>query len=139
MFHNKACYPVYMTIGNIPKDICRKPSQGAWILLGYLPVTRLEHLSNKAARRHAIANLFHACMLHILQPLESMGKDGVPISSGDRTVCRGHPIVACYSGDYPEQVLVTGIKTGECPKCDIKHDDLGSVTRSIEQTSTHSE
>ncbi|KAJ6533473.1 hypothetical protein B0H19DRAFT_1213945 [Mycena capillaripes] len=32
MFRNKAAYPVYMTIGNIPKDIRRKPSRQAYIL-----------------------------------------------------------------------------------------------------------
>ncbi|KIJ58077.1 hypothetical protein HYDPIDRAFT_103314, partial [Hydnomerulius pinastri MD-312] len=50
------------------------------------------------------------------------------MASGDGLVRRGHPLVACYSGDYPEQLLVTGIKTGECPKCDIPHAELGSST-----------
>jgi hypothetical protein len=48
-FHNKATYPVYLTIGNIPKSIHRKPSRGAQILLAYLPTTKLEHIQNKAA------------------------------------------------------------------------------------------
>ncbi|KAG1828745.1 hypothetical protein DFJ58DRAFT_876866 [Suillus subalutaceus] len=77
MFRNKYAYPVYMTIGNIPKEI--------------LP-----------------------------------GEDGVAMASGDGVVRRGHPIVACYSADYPEQLLTTGIKSGECPKCDIPHTELGS-------------
>lgn len=50
MFRNKTAYPVYMTIGNIPKDIRRKPSRQAHVLLAYLPTTRLEHVTNKAAR-----------------------------------------------------------------------------------------
>ncbi|KAJ7083906.1 hypothetical protein C8R43DRAFT_826367, partial [Mycena crocata] len=41
MFRNKSAYPVYMTIGNIPKDIRRKPSRQAYILIGYLPTSRL--------------------------------------------------------------------------------------------------
>ncbi|KAH9953931.1 hypothetical protein BC827DRAFT_1273072 [Russula dissimulans] len=28
LFWNKMAYPVYLTIGNVPKDICRKPSPG---------------------------------------------------------------------------------------------------------------
>ena len=101
-----------MTIGNIPKDIRRKPSRGGWILLGYLPVTRLEHINNKAAQHRVLANLFHVCLQHMLEPLEQASHDGVPMTSDDGVVCCGHPIIACYSGDYPEQVLVTGIKTG---------------------------
>ncbi|EKM50269.1 uncharacterized protein PHACADRAFT_213996 [Phanerochaete carnosa HHB-10118-sp] len=49
LFCNKAAYPVYMTIGNLPKDICSKPSRGSQILLAYLPTTKLEHITNKAA------------------------------------------------------------------------------------------
>ena len=127
LFRNKSCYPVYMTIGNIPKDIRQKPSHGGWILLNYLPVTCLEHVNNKVARRRAFANLFHACLQHMLEPLEQASHNGVPMTSGDGVVRRGHPIIACYSGDYPKQVLITGIKTGQCLKCVIEHDKLGSA------------
>ncbi|KIJ12604.1 hypothetical protein PAXINDRAFT_14526 [Paxillus involutus ATCC 200175] len=125
-FRNKSAYPVYMTIGNIPKEIRCKPSQKAHILLAYLPTTRLEHITNEAAQKRTVANLFHACMGHILHPLESAGRDGMPIASGDGAIRRGHPLLACYIGDYPEQVLVCGTKTGECPKCDIAGTELGS-------------
>ncbi|KAG1729535.1 uncharacterized protein EDB91DRAFT_1239235 [Suillus paluster] len=96
------------------------------ILVGYLPTTKLEHITNKTARRHCLANLFHACMRHIVELLVEPGKDGMLIASGDGVLRRGHPLVACYIGDYPEQLLVTGMKTGECPKCDIPSSELGS-------------
>lgn len=38
-FGGKMAYPVYLTIGNIPKEIRRKPSHRAHILLTYLPCT----------------------------------------------------------------------------------------------------
>ncbi|KAI0373820.1 hypothetical protein BV20DRAFT_988937 [Pilatotrama ljubarskyi] len=123
---NKTAYPVYMTLGNLPKDIRCKPSRRGQILLAYLPTTRLLHITNKAARRRTLANLFHACMSRVLQPLESVGVDGMHFSSGDGIVRRGHPILATFVGDYPEQVLVTGCKTGECPKCKVPRDELGN-------------
>ncbi|KAI0816851.1 hypothetical protein BC628DRAFT_1479638 [Trametes gibbosa] len=43
---------------------------------------------------------------------------------------RGHPILATYIGDYPEQLLVTGIKSGECPKCTIPRDEVGETPAS---------
>ena len=39
LFRNKSAYPFYMTIGNIPKEIQRKPSCRAYVLLGYLPTS----------------------------------------------------------------------------------------------------
>ena len=41
-----------MTIGNIPKEIRRKPSMHTYILLAYLLTTRLSHVSNQAQCRH---------------------------------------------------------------------------------------
>ena len=49
LFCNKSAYPVYLTIGNIPKGIRRQLSCHSYILLGYIPTTRLEHVTNKAA------------------------------------------------------------------------------------------
>ncbi|KAJ7175571.1 hypothetical protein C8R46DRAFT_1174477 [Mycena filopes] len=128
VFGNKTAYPVYMTIGNIPKEIRRKPSRRGYVLLGYLPTSRMKNIKNKAARRRILGNVFHACMTHILAPLKGAGAHGIPMTSGDGVTRRGHPIYATFVGDYPEQVLVTAIKTGECPTCDVPRDELGEDT-----------
>ncbi|KAG1773500.1 hypothetical protein EDD22DRAFT_976106 [Suillus occidentalis] len=96
------------------------------ILLAYLPTTKLEHITNKSARRQSLTNLFHACMCYVVEPLVEPGREGMEIMSGDGAFRLGHPLVACYIGDYPEQLLVTGVKTGECPKCDIPSGELGN-------------
>ncbi|KAH9839355.1 uncharacterized protein C8Q71DRAFT_703890 [Rhodofomes roseus] len=125
-FRNKTAYPVYLTIGNLPKEIRRKPSHRGQILLAYLPTSRLEHITNKAARRRTLANIFHACMSMVVEPLRKAGIDGISMTSGDGIERRCHPILAVYVGDYPEQVLVTGTYTGDCPICQCPHDALGS-------------
>jgi len=51
LFCNKSAYPIYLTIGNIPKEVRRKPSKCAYVLLGYLPTTRLEGITNQAQQR----------------------------------------------------------------------------------------
>ncbi|KAJ8481391.1 hypothetical protein ONZ51_g6034 [Trametes cubensis] len=126
VFGSKTAYPVYMTIGNLPKDVRRKPSRRGQILLAYLPSTRLPHISNQASRRRTLANLFHACMSHALAPLRNAGIHGVEMTSGDGVSRRGHPIFAMYIGDYPEQLLVTCCKNGTCPKCTIPRDQVGA-------------
>jgi hypothetical protein len=103
----------------------KKPSRRGQMLLAYLPVTRLEHVTNQSARRRMLANLFHACMSRVLEPLKTAGVDGVLMASGDRVVRRAHPILATFIGDYPEQVLVCCCKTGECPKCIVERNEIG--------------
>ncbi|KAF8872990.1 hypothetical protein BD779DRAFT_1613730 [Infundibulicybe gibba] len=132
LFGSKQAYPVYLTIGNIPKNIRRKPSCRAHILLAYLPTTNLKQIPSEAARRRAVANLFHACMKRILAPLTKAGIDGVPMASGDGVVHRNHPILAVYAADYPEQLLVTGIKSTSCPKCKTTKKDLGNPDAPIQ-------
>ncbi|KAF9778022.1 hypothetical protein BJ322DRAFT_1102226 [Thelephora terrestris] len=127
LFGTKAAYPVYMTIGNIPKDIRRKPSRRTHVLIGYLPTTQLPHVSSTASRRRMVANLFHHCFSRILEPLKNVGETGVEMTSGDGITRRTLPLFACFVGDYPEQVLVSGCKTGECPKCDINRKKLGDL------------
>ncbi|THU82094.1 hypothetical protein K435DRAFT_831729 [Dendrothele bispora CBS 962.96] len=126
LFRNKSAYPVYMTIGNLPKEIRRKPSQQGQILLAYLPTSRLEHITNAAARRHTLANLFHACMSHLTAPLKEAGLEGVVMESGDGVKRRCHPLLAVYVGDYPEQILVTTGYYGDCPCCEAPKDELGN-------------
>ncbi|KAG2160170.1 uncharacterized protein EDB93DRAFT_1099531 [Suillus bovinus] len=110
LFRNKAAYPVYLTIGNIPKEIQRKPSCGASLC------------------RRTMANLYHACLHCVLTPLKSVGLDGLRMASVDGALRRCHLLFASFVGDYPEQLLATGIKFGECPKCDVDADKTGSNT-----------
>ncbi|KAJ7021153.1 hypothetical protein C8F04DRAFT_1195762 [Mycena alexandri] len=125
VFGNKTAYPVYMTLGNIPKEIRRKPSCRVYVLLAYLPTSRMKHVLNHAARRRILANVFHACMSYILEPLKKAGIHGIRLTSGDGVVRRGHPIFATFVGDYPEQTLVTAVKNGECPTCEAPRTELG--------------
>ncbi|KAF7799077.1 hypothetical protein EIP86_010307 [Pleurotus ostreatoroseus] len=114
-----SAYPLYMTIGTIDEDLRARPSSHAWILVGYLPVAKLNNtgLSQDAARR-ARARLFHHCMKIITAPLVDAGKHGRLMTSGDGAIRECFPILACYIGDNPEQCLVCCTRSGvTCPKC----------------------
>lgn len=125
LFRDKMAYPVYLTIGNIPKDIRRKPSSHAQILIGYIPTTKLAGITSKAARRRAVANLYHFCMQSVLGPISAYGETGIAMMSGDGVWRRCHPILAVFIGDYPEQSLVTCTYSGRCPKCTVPRGQLG--------------
>ena len=114
-----------MTIGNIPKEIRRKPSRCAQMLIGYIPITKFGGIPKKAARLRAQPNLFHACMKILLGPLAPYTNVGLPMMSGDGIWRRCHPVLANFIGDYPEQTLVSCAFYGECPKCEVPRDQLG--------------
>ncbi|KAK7680166.1 hypothetical protein QCA50_016675 [Cerrena zonata] len=123
----KTAYPVYIAIGNIPKEIRRKPSHHAHILLAYLPTTKLEHISSDAAHRRMVANIIHAAFGHILEPLIQAGKNGILIARGNGDVHHCYPIYAAHPGDYMEHIAVTGCKLMECPICLAKSKDFGNL------------
>jgi hypothetical protein len=125
LFCGKTAYPIYMTIGNIPKDIQQKPSRLAQLLIGYIPTTKLEGVTKKATRCRALENLFHTCMHTVLGLISSYGETGVAMMSGNGIWRRCHPIFTIFVGNYPEQALVTCTYNGRCPKCRITPGQLG--------------
>ena len=85
------------------------------MLIGYIPTTKLEGMTNHAARRHAQANLYHSCMRTVLALITVYGESGIPMKGGDGVWRRCHPVFAAFVGDYPEQTLVTCTYNGRCP------------------------
>ena len=63
-------------------------------------------------------------MSKILHPLKDAGDSGIFMMMGDGTTHRGHPLFACFAGNYSEQVLTTAKFTSECPICPTPHDNL---------------
>ncbi len=123
---DKLAWPVYLTIGNIDKDIRRQPSQHAVALLGYLPVTKLEcfHENDRSLEGY---RLFHFAMRQILEPLIDAGRRGVHMNCADGYVRHIFPILAAYIADFPEQRLVFCNKENRCPTCLIDPDKRGEL------------
>ncbi|KAF5341494.1 hypothetical protein D9757_014788 [Collybiopsis confluens] len=118
---NKSAYPVYLTIGNLPKAMRRKPSARACILIAYLSV---EKPNKKGLTKNALKirnyEIFHKSMAHVLEPLKLAGNPdtgGIKMTGGDGAIRMVFPILCSYIADYPEQCLVTCTKYGACPKC----------------------
>ena len=109
---------MYLGIGNIPKDIRRKPSRTAQMLIGYIPVTKLECISNKTARRRTLANLYHSCMAKLLDPTALAAADtktgtaakiNIPVKKLD-TKKMTAAITAAQAPQVKQNVLVMGEK-----------------------------
>ncbi len=66
---DKQAWPVYLGIANVSKSVRQKPTAHAMVLVGYIPVCKLDCFT-KNKRSDAGYQLFHECMRKILEPLK---------------------------------------------------------------------
>ncbi|KAG9107022.1 hypothetical protein FRC07_008704, partial [Ceratobasidium sp. 392] len=122
----KSAWPVYITLGNIPKSIRAQVNSYSSLLLAYLPVPKLHCFPSKT-RGDQKARIFHESMAQILEPLISAGKDGIEMDCGDGYVRRCYPILAAYIADNPEQTLIAGCQRNLCHRCTVPQDERGDL------------
>jgi hypothetical protein len=117
MSGGQMAYPVYVTLGNIDKSVRRKGSEGATVLLGYLPVEKFEDVPSKDERERLTGELIHRAMEVLLEPLRKASQEGVEIWCADGRLRRVFPMMAAFVGDWPEQCLMACVEQGSCPVC----------------------
>ncbi|KIY52526.1 hypothetical protein FISHEDRAFT_10660, partial [Fistulina hepatica ATCC 64428] len=123
----KSAYPLYLTLGNIPKWIRHCPSMQPCILIGYLPVEKVSRrVLTEQVWRARTQRVFHEAMRHILKPLTEAGKKGIPMAGADGMVRHVYPIVAAHASDYQERCLVSCTKNTTCPNCQCPTHKLSS-------------
>ncbi|KAI6011644.1 hypothetical protein EDC04DRAFT_2958726 [Pisolithus marmoratus] len=127
---DKNAWLVYLSIGNLLKEVHHQPGRHASVLLGYLPVSKLESFDDNSIGRH---HLFHYCMRRLLHPLVDAGQNGVEMVCTDGQIQRVFPILATYIRDHPKQCLVACCAENRCLKplthyspfwADLPHADI---------------
>ncbi|KIM60579.1 hypothetical protein SCLCIDRAFT_123900, partial [Scleroderma citrinum Foug A] len=110
-------YPLYLSIGNV-RNTVRRAHHNAVALIGFLamPKTTREHANTPAFRKFK-KQLFHSSLSRILDSLRPAMKNPETVLCGDDYYRRVIYALAAYIADYEEQVLLSCIVRGWCPKC----------------------
>lgn len=116
---------MYLTIGNISKSVRSRPSQRAWLLVGFIPVPELNWITNQEEKRIAKWELYHTCMSKLMDPVKEAAMRGVEMVCADGGVRRVHPILAAHIADFPEQQTVASTIRTHCPICLVPPNQRG--------------
>ncbi|KAG1763516.1 hypothetical protein EDD22DRAFT_846347 [Suillus occidentalis] len=98
-------WPVYLSLGNISKNVQCQPSKHTTVLIAYLLISKLECFTQDTQSVEHYW-LFHYCMSLVLKPLVRAGAEDVDVTCPDHQVQCLYPIVAVYIADFPEQCLI---------------------------------
>ena len=88
---DKNMHPIYISLGNIHKDVWNKPSRKGWMLLAKLPTSKFAALKawldatemEKRAMPGVLQKrLFHSCMSIVLAPLQVLEVSSVVDANG---------------------------------------------------------
>jgi hypothetical protein len=131
---NKEAWPLYLSIGNIRSDIRNKPSNGAWVLIAYIPDAKWADPSDHhSTLKH---RLFHQCLTHVFESLIQPGTTGITLADSVGDKRRSFPRLAAYIADYPEQCLVNAAAGNNSPVTTAMGINLDSPQRKPFRTKT---
>ncbi|KAG8795971.1 hypothetical protein FRC12_007317 [Ceratobasidium sp. 428] len=139
-------HALYVSLGNIAKDVRAQTSKRAWMLLAYIPICKweatLEHVDpNTKSEKQALPGilsrrLFHLCMEIITQPLWTINTHEVVDPEGNVRLV--FYVLVAYLADLEEQYLIAALDQSNCIHCTATSKTLGSPdnhpTRTFEDT-----
>ena len=138
---NKSMHAVYMSLGNIHKDIWRTLSAHAWLLLAKIPVTKFLHTTFQGSQTEQKAMpgilrqcLFHTCMKIILTPTRLDAHKYHAVPGPDGLLQLTMVVMMAWIADMEEQWLISGVQKNHCPVCMVSHQDLDCWHNAVSHT-----
>ncbi|KAG8706662.1 hypothetical protein FRC09_002291 [Ceratobasidium sp. 395] len=127
-------HALYVSLGNIHKDIRAQTSKRAWMLLAYIPICKWEATLEKVepktkTEKKALPGilsrrLFHLCMEIITEPLLELDPHEVVDPEGNVRLV--FYVLIAYLADLEEQYVISGLDTSNCIHCTATSHDWGS-------------
>ncbi|KAJ6582258.1 hypothetical protein B0H19DRAFT_1207698 [Mycena capillaripes] len=117
-------YPLYLSNGLVHNNV-RRAHRNAVTLIGFLAIPKTDReYEGTTEFRTFRRNLFHGSLAHILESLRDGMTTHEVVLFGDGHYRRVIYGLGPYIADYPEQVLLTCVVQGWCPRCTASNKDL---------------
>src|SRR5690606_22688427 len=121
---DKAVWPLYISIGNLPSDIRNPPTSLGWELAALIPIP-LKHSSSSVkvieAANKDFAAAIHRAIAIILSLLQKLYEDDIIVQvNHGRAYQRGYPVISDWLADFPEYIKLLNLKKDACPICEVK-------------------
>ncbi len=128
---DKNAHCVYMSCGNIQKEVRSKASARCWVKIAEIPVPKFDekHLQAELTQR-----IYHLCMDIIPETLKQCSHTPVWMTdaNGDKRLVR--TILLAHLADLPEQLLIACCHQGASPLSLARTKDFGSSEKQPPRT-----
>ncbi|KAH9910697.1 uncharacterized protein BXZ73DRAFT_57860 [Epithele typhae] len=115
---NQEYHPVYMSLGNLHNTARRAHREGI-VPLAFLPIPKAaREWEDDEEFRIFKKTLYHAALAAALEPLRHGMTTPQVLRCPDGHFRRAIFQLGPFIADYPEQVYLSGVVSGWCPKCD---------------------
>lgn len=125
---------VYVSLGNIHKDVRNQTSRRAWMLIAYIPISKWPTTLGKMefrSKQHrsslpGILNrrLFHYCMEIICEPLRKLNTHEIVDPEGNIRLI--FYVLIAYLADLEEQFKIAALDKSNCIHCEATTTQFGS-------------
>ena len=122
---DKTCHAVYLSCGNIRKEVRNKGNANAWRMIGQIPSVTFK---NEALQGVLYARLYHVCMDIILENLKKASRKAVEMidSSGQKRDVR--TVLFSHIADLPEQLMISCTAKNQAPSSFAQQHQFGDST-----------
>ncbi|KAI0682814.1 hypothetical protein C8T65DRAFT_713697 [Cerioporus squamosus] len=124
---NQEFHPLYMSLGNITNDM-RRAHREAVVPIGFLAIPKGERDVQDSEEFLVFKKqLYHHAIAFILSPLQPGMTTPHVLRCPDGHYRRAMFEIGPFIADHPEQVYLSGVVYGWCPKCLALPDELSHI------------
>lgn len=120
---DKECHAVYMSCGNIKKNLRTKVGAHCWMMIAQIPIAKFEPKKHQSLLTN---RLIHQCLDITLDSLKKCAKSAETMTDPCGQMRSVRTFLAAYIADLPEQQVLACVRTNYAPSSHAGPTTLGA-------------